>query len=52
MLRDADLLRGRTDTEAYMRIVAERYRLLRTEDWSDEVIDRVIGGGRRWRRGR
>ena len=35
-----------------MWIVAERYRLLRTEDWSDEVIERLIEGGRRWRRGR
>jgi hypothetical protein len=52
MLREADLIRGRTETEAYMRIVAERYRLLRTNDWSDEVIERVIEGGRRRRRGR
>jgi hypothetical protein len=52
MLREADLIGSRTETEAYMRIVAERYRLLRTEDWSDEVIERLIEGGRRWWRGR
>ncbi len=51
MLREADLIRNRTETEAYMRIVAERYRLLRTEDWSDDVIERLIEGRRR-RRGR
>ena len=52
MLREADLIRNRTETEAFMRIVAERYRLLRTEDWSDDVIERLVEGGRRWRRGR
>jgi hypothetical protein len=44
MLREADLIRGATETEAYMRIAAERYRLLRTHAWSDEVLQRVIEG--------
>ena len=52
MLRDADLIGARTDTEAYMRISAERYRLLRTHRWDDEVIARVSAGGRRRRRRR
>ena len=34
-LREADLIHKSTETEAYMRIVTERYRLLRTHDWSD-----------------
>jgi hypothetical protein len=42
MLRDADLIeRGETQTDAYMRIVAARYLLLRTHEWSDEVLERL-----------
>ena len=42
MLKEADLIeRGETDTDAYIRIVTERYLLLRTHDWSDEVLDRL-----------
>jgi hypothetical protein len=44
MLREADLIQKCTETEAYMRIVAERYRLLRTHAWSHEVLQRVIEG--------
>ena len=33
-----------------MRIAAERYRLLRTHDWSDDVLQRVLQGRRRHRR--
>jgi hypothetical protein len=41
MLREADLIGDRTETEAYMRVAAERYRLLRTHEWSDEVVERL-----------
>lgn len=41
LLRAADLLGEGTATEAYMRVAAERYRLLRTHSWSDEVIARL-----------
>lgn len=44
MLREAGLIEGRTDTEAYMSIAAERYRLLRTHDWSEDVLHRVLEG--------
>ena len=47
MLREADLISGQTPTEAYMRIAAERYRLLRTHDWSDDVLQQVLQGRRR-----
>jgi hypothetical protein len=50
MLREADLIHDTTDTEAYMRIAAERYRLLRTHAWNDEVLQRVIQGKRRRRK--
>jgi len=42
--------RGETDTDAYMRIVTERYRLLRTHDWSGEVLERLRSAERRRRR--
>ena len=48
MLREADLIGGQTETEAYMRVTAERYRLLRTDRWDEEVIRRVTEGGE-WR---
>jgi hypothetical protein len=38
MLRAADLLDGRTETESYLRVAGERYRLMRTHRWDDEVI--------------
>jgi hypothetical protein len=51
MLREADLIGARTETEAYLRVSAERYRLLRTHRWDEEVIERLIeGGARRTRR--
>ena len=42
MLREADLVGSGTETEAYMRIVAERYRLLRTHSWNDEVLRQIV----------
>ena len=41
MLRTADLIGSRTEAEAYMRVAAERYRLILTHDWNDEVIERL-----------
>jgi hypothetical protein len=42
MLREAQLIsRRQTDTEAYMRLSCERYRLLRTHAWSEEVLERL-----------
>ena len=49
MLREADMIRGDGETEAYLRVAEERYRLLRTHSWSDEVLQRVLGGRRRRR---
>jgi hypothetical protein len=52
LLRELDLVGNATATEAYMRIAAERYRLLRSRDWTEEVLRQVIEGraGRRWTR--
>jgi hypothetical protein len=41
MLRDADLIRRGTETEAYMRVAALRYLILRTHEWDDHVIEAI-----------
>ena len=41
MIREADLLDGGTETDAYMRMSRERYRLMRTHDWNEVVLDRL-----------
>ncbi|MDQ6851905.1 MAG: chromosome partitioning protein ParB [Actinomycetota bacterium] len=41
MLHDAELLGARTEAEAYLAVARERYRLMRTHEWSDEVIRRL-----------
>jgi hypothetical protein len=41
MLRAADLIGPRTEAEAYLRVAAERYRLIMTHEWTDEIIDRL-----------
>jgi hypothetical protein len=42
MLRTGGLIeRGETDAEAYMRVAGQRYLLLRTHEWSDDVIERL-----------
>lgn len=47
MLREAGLAaRGETDADAYARLGGLRYRLWRTMDWNEEVIDRLRREGR------
>ena len=42
MLREAELVaKDSTETEAYMRVSHLRYLILRTHDWSDDVIEAV-----------
>jgi len=41
MLRAADLIGDRTEAEAYMRVAAERYRLIMTHEWNDEIVERL-----------
>jgi len=53
LLRAGNLLvEGETETEAYLRVAADRYRVLRTHEWSDEVLDQLRREERRrrWRR--
>jgi hypothetical protein len=52
MLRAGGFIRSsERDADAYMRVVTARYELLRTHEWSGEVLDRLQGVERR-RRGR
>jgi hypothetical protein len=41
MMHAADLVGACTDAEAYMVIARERYRLMRTHEWNDEVIEEL-----------
>jgi hypothetical protein len=41
MMHAADLVGGATDAEAYMGVARERYRLIRTHEWNDEVIEEL-----------
>ena len=40
-IRDADLVGDGTDADAYVRVVRDRYMLLRTHDWDEDVIARL-----------
>ena len=42
MLRGADLIGTTTETEAYMRVSAARYRLLRTHTWDEDILAAVV----------
>jgi hypothetical protein len=41
MLREADLVQGATEAEAYARLTGLRYLLLRTHRWDEDVIERL-----------
>jgi hypothetical protein len=47
MLREADMVVGTdTDAESYMWVACERYRLIRTHRWDDDVIAALRSGQR------
>lgn len=47
MIREAGLIEsGGTETDVYMRLAEERYRLMRSHDWSPEVLGRLRRGER------
>ncbi|MFL6131146.1 MAG: chromosome partitioning protein ParB [Mycobacteriales bacterium] len=53
LLRQTGLLGGgtaSTETEAYLRLSAERYRLLRSQSWDDATVERLRGTLERERR--
>jgi hypothetical protein len=41
MLKEADLIGNGTGADAYLRVARERYRLMRTHEWSEDVIARL-----------
>jgi hypothetical protein len=42
LIASDDMTEGdETETDAYLRVAADRYLLLRTHEWSDEVLDRL-----------
>lgn len=45
MLRDAGMIGAGTETDAYLRVGRERYRLLRTHEWSDEIVEQLRRAG-------
>ena len=44
-LCEADLIGRGTETDAYLRIVCDRYRLMRTHRWNEDVLRQVLEGG-------
>jgi hypothetical protein len=47
MLRQAGMIETQTEAEAYMWVACERYRLIRTHRWDDEIISAVRNSKRR-----
>jgi hypothetical protein len=43
LLRQTGLLSEGTDTEGYLRLSCDRYKLLRTHSWDDDTIERLRG---------
>jgi hypothetical protein len=41
MLREADMIGDGTETDAYVRVAALRYRLLRTHEWTPEILEQL-----------
>ncbi|GAA0998521.1 chromosome partitioning protein ParB [Tsukamurella strandjordii] len=41
MARDAGIMAQATDAEVYLFVACERYRLVRSHEWSPEIIDEV-----------
>jgi hypothetical protein len=46
MVRQAGLIDTQTEAEAYLWVIAERYRLIRTHRWDDDVIEALREGKR------
>jgi hypothetical protein len=48
LLKAGDLVApGETETDGYLRLAGDRYRVLRTHEWSDEVIEQLRDERRR-----
>jgi hypothetical protein len=53
MLREGQLsAQGETETDAYLRVAGDRYRVLRTHEWNEQVLDDLRRAERKRRRRR
>ena len=43
LIEEADLLGGGTEADAYLRVSCDRYRLMHTHEWSEDVFARLRG---------
>ena len=43
VLRDAGIGGAGSETERYLRIAMLRYLLLQTHEWTDEIVERLLG---------
>src|SRR3954465_6336001 len=43
LLREADIGGGGSEAERYLRVAMLRYLLLHTHEWTDEVVERLVG---------
>lgn len=50
MLRQAGMIETQTEAEAYLWVIAERYRLIRSHRWDDDVMTALREGPRHPRR--
>ena len=51
MLESGGLIeRDETPADAYMRVAGQRYLMLRTHEWSDEIVNRLRRGSDKKRR--
>ena len=41
MLREADMIGEGSEADAYLRVSALRYRVMRTHEWSEDILARV-----------
>jgi hypothetical protein len=42
MLRESGLLGDGNETDAYMKVTEDRYRLMRTHEWSEEIVAELM----------
>jgi hypothetical protein len=47
MLHEAGMIGDGTEADAYLRVSELRYRLMRTHEWSEEILARIRDRDRR-----
>jgi len=41
MLRAAHMIDDYSEVEAYLRVAGQRYRLIRSHEWSEQIVEQV-----------